>query len=100
VALGYSDEVVAQLPRVCRETDNPTTTAFRSGETLIVRGTATETGALIVPLMTPRGCAGVLAIELRNGRERNEWVLAIATFFAAQLSSLVGCSPVSRVASA
>jgi transcriptional regulator with XRE-family HTH domain len=100
VAHGYPDAVLAQLLKVCRETDNPTVTAFRSSETRIVPGTGTKSGALIVPLMTPAGCRGVLAIELGGGRERTDWVLAVATIFAAQLSTLVDCSPVSRVASA
>ena len=95
-----TDAVLAQLLKVCRETDNPTVTAFRSGETRIVAGSGTKSGALIVPLMTPTGCRGVFAIELGGGRERSDSVLALATIFAAQLSTLVDCSPVSRVASA
>ena len=41
-------------------------------------------------LLTPTGCAGVLALELRNGGERLECVRAAATILAAQLSTLVG----------
>jgi transcriptional regulator with XRE-family HTH domain len=100
VAHGYPDAVLAQLLKVCRETDNPTVTAFRSSETRIVPGTGTKSGALIVPLMTPTGCRGVFAIELERGLEGSDWVLAIATIFAAQLSTLVDCSPVSRAVSA
>ena len=40
-------------------------------------------------LLTPTGCAGVLALELRHGGERLECVRAAATILAAQLATLV-----------
>ena len=39
LALGYSNEMVARLPRVARHADNAIGAAFRSAETRIVRGT-------------------------------------------------------------
>jgi transcriptional regulator with XRE-family HTH domain len=62
---GYSDRVVAQLPRV-------------------------DNGALAVPLMGPSSCAGVLAIELPERREDKESIRAYATILAAQLATLIG----------
>ena len=38
LAHGYSDRVVAQLPRVERDSNNATAAAFRAGETCIVSG--------------------------------------------------------------
>ncbi len=97
---GYPDQVLAQLPSVSRDTDNATATAFRSGETRLVHGSGSATGALVIPLMTPAGCAGVFAVELPNGGERSEWVRALATIFAAQLATLVGFAPVPKAVSA
>jgi transcriptional regulator with XRE-family HTH domain len=84
VALGYPAQVLSQLRGLKRDADNATAAAFRSGDTRVV------TGALVVPLLTPAACAGVLAIELPGGAEAVPSVRAIATFFAAALAQLVG----------
>ena len=90
LSYGYSDKVLAQIPRVRRDADNATAAAFRSAQTCVVRGNDLASGALAVPLMTPVGCVGVLAIELRHGGELRESVRALVTIFAAQLARLVG----------
>jgi transcriptional regulator with XRE-family HTH domain len=100
ISHGYSDEVVAQLPGVSSDTDNAIATAFRSADACVVEGGDLETGAVAVPLTTPNGCAGVLALELKDGRERRESVRAFATILAAQLSTLVGYPPLAQAASA
>jgi hypothetical protein len=41
-------------------------------------------------VLTPSGCAGVLAIELPHGGEQTRSVRAAATIFAAQLAQLFG----------
>jgi transcriptional regulator with XRE-family HTH domain len=92
LAHGYSDRVLAQLPRVERETNNATAAAFRAAQTCVVKSHDQVSGALAVPLMTPAGCAGVLAIELTHSREERGSVRALATIFAAQLAALVGAS--------
>jgi transcriptional regulator with XRE-family HTH domain len=92
LAHGYSDKVLAQLPRIGRNTDNATAAAFRSAQTCVVNGSDRASGALVVPLMTPVGCVGVLAIELQHGSEQWESVRALVTIFAAQLARLVGAA--------
>jgi transcriptional regulator with XRE-family HTH domain len=92
LAYGYSDRVLAQIPRVDRDTNNATAAAFRSAQTCVVNSSDLVSGALVVPLMTPAGCVGVLAIELRGRREEEEWVRALAMIFAAQLAALVGAA--------
>jgi GAF domain-containing protein len=89
LAHGYSDKVLAQLPKVKRDDDHATAAAFRSAQTSIVPGSYLTSGALVVPLMTSGGCVGVLALELRHDTVRNESVQALATIFAAQLARLV-----------
>jgi transcriptional regulator with XRE-family HTH domain len=87
---GYSDQVVAQLPTVGRDADNATAAAFRDGEARGIKGSGHASGALVVPLLTPDGCAGVLAIELQQGRGQTGPLTAIATIFASMLAQLVG----------
>jgi len=89
LAHGYSDKVLAQLPKVGRDTDNATAAAFRSAQTCVVKGSDLISGALVVPLMAPAVCVGVLAIELRHGTEQRESVRALATIFAAQVARLI-----------
>jgi hypothetical protein len=43
-----------------------------------------------VPLVTPTGCVGVMAAEVRHGGERHDTKLAAAAIVAAQLATLVG----------
>jgi transcriptional regulator with XRE-family HTH domain len=89
LAYGYSDKVLAQLPTVTRDTDNATAAAFRSSQTCAINGSERASGALAVPLLTPVGCQGVLAIELPHGSERMGTVRALVTIFAAQLARLI-----------
>ena len=93
LAHGYSERVLAQIPRVDRDTNNATAAAFRSGQTCVVNGSDLVSGALVAPLVTPAGCVGVLAIELQNGAEEKESVGALAMIIAAQLAALVGAAP-------
>jgi transcriptional regulator with XRE-family HTH domain len=87
---GYSDDVLAQVPGVRRDDDNATAAAFRSGRTCTIRGARGANGALAVPMLAPGGCAGVLALELPDGREQIASVRAVATFVAAMLAQLAG----------
>ena len=90
LAHGYSDRVLAQMPRVRRDADNATAAAFRSTQTCIVNSSDEASGAVVVPLMTPGGCVGVFAVELQHGGEQREPVRALATIFAAQLATMIG----------
>jgi hypothetical protein len=93
LAHGYSDQVLAQLPTVKRDADNATAAAFRSAQTCAIDGSDHANGALVVPLLTPAGCAGVLAIELQQGSGQTRSLRAVATIFAAQLAQLIGNPP-------
>ena len=59
-----------------------------------------SSGAVVVPLMAPGGCVGVLALELRHGGEQSESVRAMATIMAAQLANLVGSTPMAEAVNA
>jgi transcriptional regulator with XRE-family HTH domain len=100
LAHGYSDKVLAQLPRVRRDADNATAAAFRSAQTCIVNGSDHVSGAVVVPLMTPVGCVGALAVELQHGGEQRKSVRALATIFAAHLAMLVGTPRLARAVNA
>jgi transcriptional regulator with XRE-family HTH domain len=100
LAHGYSEAVLAGLPGVCTDADNAIAAAFRSSASSIVEGGGGATGAVVVPLLTPGGCSGVLAIEVRNGGERQESVRATAAILAAQLATFFGPEPLVNPATA
>jgi hypothetical protein len=85
---GYSERVLANLPRVRRDADNATAAAFRSGHPCEITATPHTRGALVAPLLAPDGCAGVLAIEWRQGVELASSVRAMTTLLAAALAQL------------
>jgi transcriptional regulator with XRE-family HTH domain len=88
---GYSAGVIARLPAVTRDADNPTAAAFRAGQLRVIEGTS-SCGALVVPLLLRSRCVGVLAIELEPGRRLTESARAVAMIVAAALAQLVSRS--------
>ena len=94
---GYSDKVLAHLPAVSRDADNVTAAAFRAANACEMAATAYQSGALVVPLLTPDGCVGVLAIELHQGVQPTRSVRAVATVLAAALTQLVDRSRTAEV---
>ena len=92
LAYGYSDRVLAQLPGLPRDANNATAAAFREAQMCVVRADDTTNGALVLPLITPSGCVGVLALELMKRNEEREAVRAAGTIVAAQLAALMGAA--------
>lgn len=90
---GYSEKLVCQMRSIPRDAQNAAALAFRLAQLRVVAGTDLTNGAVVVPLITPAGCVGVLAAELRHGGERRESTRALATILAAQLATLVGAAP-------
>jgi transcriptional regulator with XRE-family HTH domain len=93
LAHGYPEELLSKLPEVRRCADNAIAAAFRCGQKQVVRGNADATGAFVAPMLTPDGCAGVLALEFANGGEQHECVQALAMIVAAQVSTLFATAP-------
>jgi hypothetical protein len=97
---GYPDEVIAQLARVSTDADNASAEAFRTRRMCIVGSDEVSTGAIVAPMLTPLGCAGVLAAEVKSGAEQREDVRAALTILAAQVSTLMGFSVLAHTMSA
>ena len=55
----------------------------------MIKGSPQSSAALVLPLMAPGGSAGVLAIELEQGRRLTKPIRAVATIFAALMAQLV-----------
>jgi transcriptional regulator with XRE-family HTH domain len=89
ISHGYTADVLAQLSRVSFEADNAISAAFAASEVRTVASSGQVTGAIVVPLLTVRGCDGVLALEFSPGGEQRQGIGAAAAILAAQLSTLV-----------
>lgn len=90
---GYSPQVMKKVGPIARRGDNATAATWRQGRTTTVGATATGNGAIVAPLFGPDSCIGVLAAEVRNGRERDADAQAVVTMVAAQLATVVSAWP-------
>jgi hypothetical protein len=90
VTHGYSQKMVTRLGTILRDAENVTASAFRTSLLQTVETDAVSNGAIAAPLVTPVGCVGVMAAEVRHRGEQDSGKLAAATIVAAQLATLVG----------
>jgi hypothetical protein len=90
VTHGFSQQMVARLGTILRDSENATASAFRTSLMQTVDADEVSNGAIAAPLVTPAGCVGVMAAEVRHGGEKDSGKLAAATIVAAQLATLVG----------
>ena len=93
LAHGYDDRIVARLGPIHRNAANATAAAWRSAQMRTVPAEAASHGAVAVPLSGINGCVGVFAAELRDGREQNAAIQAVAAVIAAQLAAIVPVWP-------
>jgi GAF domain-containing protein len=87
---GYPAQMVTRLGTIPRDAPNATAAAFRTALLQTVQADSISNGAIAVPLVTPSGCVGVMAAEVRHGGEKQDAKLAAAAIVAAQLATLVG----------
>jgi len=90
VTHGYPAETLAHLPPIDLDADNATARAWRLAELQVVASRGSEPGAIVVPMPSSAGCVGVIAAEVRHGREHDPATLALARILAAQLAMLTG----------
>jgi hypothetical protein len=100
LAHGYSTPTLSKMSLVRADDHNPLAEAFRSGEPCTVEGDDRSNGAVLVPLVAPRGRVGMLSLELRRGAECRESVRAFAMLLAAQLVTLVDVQAIPHAATA
>jgi len=94
LAHGYSADMLARIPPVPRSADNAAAKAYRAGTLQIVLARpGKSTGAVVAPILSSNGCIGALSAEIRHGAETSETTQALATMFAAHLSTVVAQTP-------
>lgn len=90
VTHGYPAETLTHLRPIELDADNATARAWRLAELQVVPGRNAAPGAIVVPMPSSAGCVGVIAAEVRHGREHDPATLALARILAAQLAMLTG----------
>ena len=90
VTHGYSRQMVLRLGTILRDAENATAAALRTSLLQTVETDAVSNGAIAAPLVTPVGCVGIMAAEVRDHGEKDAAKLAAASIIAAQLATLVG----------
>jgi hypothetical protein len=50
-------------------------------------------GAIVAPMLSSRGCVGVISVETQRGTETSESLQAMAAIFAAQLAGILQVAP-------
>ncbi|MBI2188601.1 MAG: hypothetical protein HYU37_15995 [Acidobacteria bacterium] len=90
---GYAVEQLARFGPIARSADNAVAAAWRTGRLSVMAGDTRAPGALVAPMFGPNGGIGVLAFEIRDGREQDPAVQAVATMVAAQLATAVAAWP-------
>jgi hypothetical protein len=94
LAHGYAPQALARLPAVPRNGNNAAAAAYRAGTMQIVLAQPGHSnGAVVAPLLSPDGCIGALAAELRSGGEASDAAQALTAIFAAQLVSVLAPPP-------
>ena len=93
LGVGYSARMIARLGPITRGADNATAAAWRTREVHTVPGDMVASGAIVCPMFGPDRCVGVLAAEVRHGREQDAATRAVAVMIAAQLATVVGPWP-------
>ena len=86
---GYSETTLARHGTIACDSNNATAAAFRDTRMHVVPADASVAGAIVAPLASPSGCAGVVSLELNDGWESSEEVQSTAAIIAAQLATLV-----------
>jgi hypothetical protein len=90
VTHGYPQQLVVRLGTIRRDAENATAAALRTSLLQTVATDAISNGAIAAPLVSPTGCVGIMAAEVRHHGETDPAKLAAASIIAAQLATLVG----------
>jgi hypothetical protein len=86
---GFDKDALIGLGPLDRSVRNATVDAWNSGTIHTVPRTNLANGAIVAPLFGDECCIGVLALEVRDGRESDTAVQATTAMFAAQLSGIM-----------
>jgi hypothetical protein len=87
---GYDPRIINRLGSIAHDADNATAAAWRAGEIRTVAGDVMSNGAIVAPMFGPDTCIGVLAVEVRHGREEDGATRAVTMMVAAQLATVFG----------
>ena len=86
---GHGGAMRARFGTLRRDADHPVARAWREGALQLVEGDETSHSAILAPVSGPGGCSGVLAVDVRDGRQDDHTTRAVVVMIAAQLANVV-----------
>lgn len=92
-AHGYDEALLSRISPIARDAENATAAVWRRGELLTLSADPGGYGAIVVPLLGPTGCVGVLAAEVSGERDRDPSTQAVAMILASQLAGVLAAWP-------
>ncbi len=92
---GYEPGLVDRISPILQNSPSRSlaTEAWHAGETRIAAGDAGANGAIVAPIWGPVAGVGLLAAEVRHGRENDLAVRAVIEMIAAQLATTLAPLP-------
>jgi hypothetical protein len=97
-AYGYDPAIVSRLRPIGRASENATAAAWRTGDVRTVAADGASHGAIVAPMSGVAGTVGVMAAEVRHGRESDLASRAVTAIIASQLASVLSAWPAATTA--
>jgi Skp family chaperone for outer membrane proteins len=97
-AHGYEPAIVSRLRPIGRRAENATAAAWRTGDVRIVAAEGSSHGAIVAPMTSVGGTVGVMAAEVRHGRENDAATRAVTAIIATQLAGVLSAWPAASTA--
>ena len=97
-AYGYDPATMSRMRPIARRADNATAAAWRTGEMRTVAAEGPGHGAIVAPMSGLVGTFGVVAAEVRSGREDDIATRAVTSIIASQLGSVLSAWPAASAA--
>ena len=88
-AYGHAADARARMGTLQRDAEHAVARAWREGQVQLVQGDEGTHSAIMAPITGPGGCNGVLAVDVKDGRQNDQAMRAVVLMLAAQLANVV-----------
>jgi hypothetical protein len=90
---GYGRDQLSRIGGIPYDAQNATAAAYRRQQSEMIDAAGGGSAAIVVPILSPSGCLGVLTLELKLGVAATDALCSSASIVASQLAGLVGPLP-------
>ncbi len=90
---GYGRDQLSRIGGISYDAQNATAAAYRRQQAETIQASDAANAAIVVPILAPSGCLGVLTLELNPSVAATDPLRSTASIVASQLAGLVGPVP-------